>query len=113
MPESRIEAALAAMRGRRAVLVGDLVLDTYVYGETVRVSREAPVVVVSLCSSHDEHGPRGLSFLLDRNRLNVAVSRARSLAIVVGDPGLTTTHCRTIDDMVRVNLLCRIVEQGT
>jgi len=34
------------MRGRRAVLVGDLVVDTYVYGETVRVSREAPVVVV-------------------------------------------------------------------
>jgi rfaE bifunctional protein kinase chain/domain len=44
--ESRIEAAIGAMRGRRAVLVGDLVVDTYVYGETVRVSREAPVVVV-------------------------------------------------------------------
>jgi rfaE bifunctional protein kinase chain/domain len=46
MTESRVELALAAMSGRRAVLLGDLVLDTYVYGETVRVSREAPVVVV-------------------------------------------------------------------
>ena len=42
----RLEAALAALRGRRALLVGDFVLDAYVYGETVRVSREAPVLVV-------------------------------------------------------------------
>ena len=41
-----IEAALAAIRGRRAVVVGDIVLDAYLYGETVRVSREAPVIVV-------------------------------------------------------------------
>ena len=38
--------AVAAMRGRKALLVGDFVLDTYLYGETVRVSREAPVIVV-------------------------------------------------------------------
>ena len=31
-------------------------------------------------------GTRGLEFLLDRNRLNVAISRAKTLAIVVGDP---------------------------
>lgn len=41
-----VSEALAALRGKRAVLVGDLVLDSYVYGETVRVSREAPVLVV-------------------------------------------------------------------
>jgi len=41
-----IAEALKALRGKRAVLVGDLVLDAYVYGETVRVSREAPVLVV-------------------------------------------------------------------
>lgn len=38
--------ALAALKGKRAVIVGDLVLDAYLYGETVRVSREAPVLVV-------------------------------------------------------------------
>lgn len=42
----RVELALAALSGRRALLVGDHVLDAYVYGETVRVSREAPVLVV-------------------------------------------------------------------
>ncbi|HSI02969.1 MAG TPA: sugar kinase, partial [Myxococcota bacterium] len=41
-----VAGALASLRGKRAVLVGDLVLDSYVYGETVRVSREAPVLVV-------------------------------------------------------------------
>ena len=44
--DGAVERALTAMRGRRAVLVGDLILDTYLYGETVRVSREAPVIVV-------------------------------------------------------------------
>ena len=43
---AKIDRALAAIRSCRAVLVGDLVLDTYIYGETIRVSREAPVLVV-------------------------------------------------------------------
>lgn len=41
-----LASAFAAMRARRALLVGDYVLDVYVYGQTVRVSREAPVLVV-------------------------------------------------------------------
>ncbi len=41
-----LEAALAAMAGRRALLIGDIMLDAYVFGETARVSREAPVLVV-------------------------------------------------------------------
>ena len=38
--------ALKLMEGRRVLLAGDVMLDSYVYGETVRVSREAPVIVV-------------------------------------------------------------------
>lgn len=41
-----VQQALSAMRGRRALLVGDFVLDAYIYGETERVSREAPVLIV-------------------------------------------------------------------
>lgn len=41
-----VEAALVRLNGCRALIVGDLVLDSYLYGETGRVSREAPVVVV-------------------------------------------------------------------
>ena len=46
--------------------------------------QEAPVVIVSLCASTLDEAPRGASFLLSPNRLNVAVSRAQALAIVVG-----------------------------
>ena len=48
--------------------------------------QEAPVTIFSLGSSFGEYGSRGLSFLLDRNRINVAISRAQCLAVVVGDP---------------------------
>jgi rfaE bifunctional protein kinase chain/domain len=41
-----VAAALEAMVGRRALLIGDCMLDAYLFGETARVSREAPVLVV-------------------------------------------------------------------
>src|SRR6185295_5147331 len=47
--------------------------------------QEAPVCIVSLCSSYGEYGSSGLAFILDRNRINVAISRAQCLAVVVGD----------------------------
>ena len=42
--------------------------------------RQAPVVFVSMTASSHDDVPRGISFLLNRNRLNVAVSRAKYLA---------------------------------
>lgn len=41
-----IQKAIASFQGRTAVLVGDFLLDTYIFGKTARVSREAPVLVV-------------------------------------------------------------------
>ena len=72
--------------------------------------QEAPVVIVSLCSSTLEEAPRGASFLLDPNRLNVAVSRAEALAIVVGSPRLMDIRCRSVEEMRLVNLLCHLVQ---
>jgi uncharacterized protein len=72
--------------------------------------QEAPVVIVSLCSSTLEDAPRGASFLLDPNRLNVAVSRAEALAIVVGCPELMDVRCRSVEEMRLVNLLCHLVQ---
>jgi len=75
--------------------------------------QEAPVVIVSMCASEGHDSPRGIEFLLNPNRLNVALSRAWSLALVVGHPGLAETRCSTLDQMKRVNLYCRIVDEGS
>jgi superfamily I DNA and/or RNA helicase len=51
--------------------------------------REAPVVFVSMTASAIDDVPRGMPFLLNRNRLNVAISRACYLAVIVRSPLLT------------------------
>ncbi|MBX7451150.1 TM0106 family RecB-like putative nuclease [Mycolicibacterium sp. 3033] len=51
--------------------------------------RQAPVVFVSMTASSIDEVPRGIAFLLNRNRLNVAVSRAKYLAVIVRSPRLT------------------------
>ncbi len=51
--------------------------------------RQAPVVFVSLVASSIAEVPRGISFLLNRNRLNVAVSRAKYAAVIVRSALLT------------------------
>ena len=73
-------------------------------------SQQATVVFFSMASSSGEDVPRGLDFLFSRNRLNVAVSRARCLAYVVASPRLLETNCRTVEQMRLVNALCRFVE---
>lgn len=51
--------------------------------------QEAAVVLVTLCASSADEVPRGMEFLLNRNRLNVAVSRAQWCAVVVRSTRLT------------------------
>ena len=72
--------------------------------------REAPVVFFSMSSSTGDDVPRGLEFLFNRNRFNVAISRAKCLAVVVCSPRLLEAKCRTVEQMRLVNGLCRFVE---
>ena len=72
--------------------------------------QEADVVLYSLASSTGEDVPRGLEFLLSRNRLNVAISRARCLAYLVCSPRLLEVNARTIPQMRLANALYRFVE---
>jgi uncharacterized protein len=51
--------------------------------------QQAVVVVVSMTASSPADVPRGMEFLLNRNRINVAISRAQWRAVVVRSPGLT------------------------
>jgi uncharacterized protein len=70
--------------------------------------QEAPVVFFSMAASTGDDVTRGMSFLFSRNRLNVAISRAQSLAVVVCSPELLAAPCSTVEDMRLVNLLCRV-----
>jgi superfamily I DNA and/or RNA helicase len=62
--------------------------------------RQAPVVFVSMTASSADDVPRGISFLLNRNRLNVAVSRAKYAAIIVRSTLLTDYLPSTPDGLI-------------
>lgn len=72
--------------------------------------REAPVAMYSMTTSSPDDAPRDLEFLYSGNRLNVAVSRARGLAVVLANPELLNVACRSPEQMRLVNALCRLVE---
>lgn len=72
--------------------------------------QEAPVVIYSMTSSSPEDAPRGMEFLYNRNRFNVATSRARALCILVGSAALFEPECRTPRQMRMSNGFCRYLE---
>ena len=72
--------------------------------------QEAPVVIYSMTSSSAEDAPRGMSFLYDPHRFNVATSRASVLFILVGCPTLFEPECRTPQQMKMANGICRFRE---
>ena len=74
--------------------------------------REAPVAIYSMATSSGDEAPRGLEFLYDHRRLNVATSRAKAMAIIVASPRLIQVACRTPRQMQLVNALCRAWESA-
>ncbi len=68
--------------------------------------QESEVVIVSMTTSSGEYLPRRIEFLYSKNRLNVAISRARALSILVVNPLLLSIRCRAIDQVQLVNTLC-------
>ncbi len=74
--------------------------------------QEAPIVFFSMATSSGDQMPRDASFLFSRNRLNVAISRARCLAYLVCSPALLDATVRTVDDMRLISTLCALVEEA-
>ena len=72
--------------------------------------QEAPISIYSMTSSSPEDAPRGMDFLYSRNRLNVATSRARCVAVVVASPALLRVRARTPKQMRLANALCQFAE---
>jgi len=69
--------------------------------------QEAPVVIVSMVTSHGDDALRGTDFLFNRNRFNVAISRAQCLAIVVESSRLQDVSVGSTEDLIRLNLFAR------
>ena len=74
--------------------------------------QEAAVVFFSMATSSGAEIPHNVEFLYSRNRLNVAVSRARCLAVLVCSPELLHIKCRSAEQMRLVNALCRLAEMA-
>jgi uncharacterized protein len=72
--------------------------------------QEAPVVIISMSVSDTEESSRGLDFLFDINRLNVAVSRAQALAVIVVNPGLEKCKVNSMEQMEKASFFCRLVQ---
>jgi uncharacterized protein len=65
--------------------------------------REAMVVIVSMAASSSADAPRGLEFILDRNRLNVAVSRAKANCFLVYSPQIVRSRFRNIEELKSIS----------
>ncbi|WP_169581897.1 MULTISPECIES: bifunctional RecB family nuclease/DEAD/DEAH box helicase [Microbacterium] len=74
--------------------------------------QEAAVAIVSLAASSGRDAPRGLEFLLLRNRLNVAVSRAKHTAYLVYSPALLDDLPWTPEGVARLSGFARLVRAG-
>ena len=75
--------------------------------------QEAEVVIVSMATSSGDDLPRDIEFLFSKNRLNVAISRAKSVAILVASPALMDVDCKTAEQMALVNTLCWLASAGS
>ncbi|MDB5871547.1 MAG: nuclease [Ramlibacter sp.] len=74
--------------------------------------QEAELVIASMTTSSEQDLPRNIEFLYSKNRLNVAISRAKCLAIVIANPALLAIKCQTPEQMALVNMLCWVAEVG-
>lgn len=96
----RITRALAA-RGCAGIRIGTV--DAF-------QGQEAPAVFYSMATSSGEDMPRDMRFLFEKNRFNVAISRAQCLSVLVCSPQLLDIRCRTPEEMKLASLLCAFVE---
>ena len=73
---------------------------------------DGPVVFYAMTCSSGEDAPRGIDFLFDSHRLNVAISRAQCLAVLVHCPRLLDADCPTLETMEQVDNVYGFVEMA-
>ncbi|MCU1408860.1 MAG: helicase [Microbacteriaceae bacterium] len=75
--------------------------------------QEAAIALVSLAASSADDVPRGMSFLIMKNRLNVAISRAKWAAYLVYSPALTEYLPVTPAGVAELSAFITLVESGS
>lgn len=75
--------------------------------------QEAPIVFLSMCASDANESPRGIDFLFNKNRINVAISRAKCLAVVVANPALRNTKVNRVEQLELVSLFNALCDAST
>jgi uncharacterized protein len=74
--------------------------------------QEAPIVIYSVTTSSHADAPRGMEFLYSLNRLNVAVSRAKCVCVLLASPAVFEPVCATPRQMELANAYCRYRERA-
>lgn len=85
---------LQAFQGRRALVLGDQMLDEYIFGKATRISQEAPVMVVRQSSTRSV--PGGAANVAANI---VALGGRASLVGVVGEDAAGTTLEQSLRDL--------------
>jgi superfamily I DNA and/or RNA helicase len=101
---------IAPYNAQVGALVAGLPPGTHVGTVDKFQGQEAPVVLFSMATSSPDDAPRGMEFLYSLNRLNVAVSRARAVCIIVASPLLFEPDCKNPQQIKLANAFCRYLE---
>ena len=65
--------------------------------------QEAPITIISMTSSDSVSLPRNKEFFFDRNRLNVAISRAQVASIILFNPNLLDSSPKNLKQIKLMN----------
>jgi rfaE bifunctional protein kinase chain/domain len=116
---ARAKALLRAMRSRRVLVLGDVMLDEFVWGHVSRISPEAPVPVVQVTGRSDHIGGAGnvaanVCSLGGACVLAGVVGRDAAGARVRASAGAAGIESRLVDDGAgrRTTVKTRIVAHG-
>ena len=93
IPDNNIENILESLRGKRVLVIGDLILDHYLEGKVDRISPEAPVPIVSLERTGEKWVPGG------------AANVARNISTLGGIPLMAGTAGDDSEGRLLVDLL--------
>jgi predicted RecB family nuclease len=75
--------------------------------------QEAKVVLISMTTSDVDSLPRHKDFFFSRNRLNVAISRAECVAIIIFNKNLLLASTSSIKEMKLMNSFCKLLKFKT